>query len=190
MPKKTGGTRTRNHEVNENVEFPFEYAKQMAEYLRPHYSHLPKYMNILDACSGGGNLGQSFLSHSNGIVCYYVDKFNGQDIHEIDDGKYELIVCNPPWSIKTALPIYNKLLTLLSYNGILFFIINNVFCYQGSSRAEILKYQKYYFLPRWVFKPSGRPLLDCGVMVYHKNNIIPRDAVLLPPYIPLKRMVT
>lgn len=183
--KRAGGSRNRDHVIDENIEFPLDYADQMAKYLLPHYSNLLVTMKVLDACSGSGNLGSSFLKYSAGHVCFYVDEFNGQDILQLDNEKFDLIICNPPWSLKIALKIYNKLLTLLSDDGILFFVINNVFCYQGSSRAEILKFQKYYFLPRWIFKPSGRPLLDCGVMVYHANGQIPKEAADLAPYIPL-----
>ena len=63
--------------------------------------------------------------------------------------KFDVIICNPPWKLNVALPIYKHLEKLLAPNGVLIFIINNVFCYQGSDRAEELDYQKYYFLPRW-----------------------------------------
>jgi hypothetical protein len=38
-----------------------------------------------------------------------------------------------------------------------------------------------------LFKPSGRPLLDCGVMVYHANGILSKEAVCLVPYVPIDR---
>ena len=40
-----------------------------------------------------------------------------------------------------------------------------------------LKFQKYYFLPRYIFEWVEKPALDLGVMVFHKNETIPNAAI-------------
>jgi hypothetical protein len=184
--KRTGGKATKERDHEQNIFFHEQNANEIAEYLYPHYKSFKKCV-ILDACSGLGVLGNAFSKRTGKTMVFFYDKKDGADILKAA-GEYDLIVCNPPWRLSEALPIYEHLLNLLSPNGILFFIINNVFCYQGSDRAEKLCFQKYYFLPRWTFKPAGRPLLDCGIMVYHKNGIIPQEAANLRPYIPLKKV--
>ena len=67
------------------------------------------------------------------------------------------------------------------------FCINAVFCYQGINRAKKLPFQKWYFLPRYVFQGVGKSLLDCGVMIYHKDDIVPDNAVNLNCFIPILR---
>jgi hypothetical protein len=192
MNGRTGGKTNIGRDHNQNVRFHTKNAIELAEYLLPHYSVLGGEINILDACAGDGVLGNAInieLKKHIGIDANvsFIDELYGHDVFD-ENGEYDLIICNPPWAIKQSLPIYNHLLSLLSQDGILIFIINNVFVYQGSDRAESLKYQKYYFLPRWTFKPAGRPLLDCGVMVYHENGQVPEDAAQLRPYIPLTRV--
>jgi hypothetical protein len=188
MNNRPGG-KTTKREVSENVEFYPDNAFELMHYLRPHFTMLfmsrPYRLKVLDACSGSGNLGNKFEEIFSSKVDY-AEIQNGVNVHDIEE-KYDVIICNPPWSLKISLPIYWKLVDLLRPDGILIFIINNVFCYQGSERASELKYQKYYFLPRWTFKHTGRPLLDCGVMVYHKDGIVPDNAARLRPYIPLER---
>lgn len=200
MAGRTGGKTNMDRDHEQNIGFHPQNASELAEYLLPHYERIARDagdFNILDACSGAGALGSAFSEAAGrcdpeGItkVCLEsVDEIHGQDIFE-ERGEYDLICCNPPWALKKALPIYNHLLSLLSPSGVLMFIVNCVFAYQGSDRAEQLKYQKFYFLPRWTFKPSGRPLLDCGVMVYHADSFVPRTAAVLRPYVPLKRVDT
>lgn len=204
MSGRTGGRMNSERDHEQNIGFHPQNAKELAEYLLPHYAGKDK-AKILDACSGSvgvlGNAIKESLIHiskkakyklfnkkQKAILLDCIDKEEGRDILEHSQKKYDLIICNPPWKLTESLPIYNHLLDLLEPDGVLIFVINNVFVYQGSDRAEILQYQKYYFLPRWVFKPSGRPLLDCGVMVFHKNGIVPGSAANLRPYIPLKRV--
>jgi hypothetical protein len=190
MNGRTGGITNNDRDHEQNIFIHPENAKEIVEYLSPHYKYISG--EILDACAGYGTLGQAFLnsvcSSSRSWNLDLIEKANGQDILEHKGKKYDIIICNPPWKLKIALPIYNHLLTLLSDNGVLFLLINNVFVYQGADRAKELLYQKYYFLPRYVFKPAGRPLLDCGIMVYHANNKIPYEASLLRPFIPLTRI--
>ena len=193
MANRSGGIKN-IREVNETVYFHPENAKEMFNYLSPHLSGFcdckdcSTHINILDACSGTGILGKALGSLFNGASINFVDINQNKNIFDVKE-KYDFIVCNPPWSLKISLPIYWHLINnCLKKHGILFFIINNVFCYQGSDRAETLKYQKYYFLPRWTFKHANRPLLDCGVMVCYKDpELIPFDASELTPYIPLTR---
>lgn len=208
MKSSTGGINRRDHVPNDTVYFPAGYARQMVNYLEPHLYNIPLDGKILDACSGSGVLGKAFFDlltkwdqeyneefgyESTPPTLTLAEKSYGLDVFhlspEIEDHKFDLIVSNPPRSLSVALPIYWHLVSLLADDGVLFFIINNVFCYQGSKRAETLKYQKYYFLPRWIFKPSGRKLLDCGVMVYHADGKVPDDAVALRPYIEIEKGV-
>lgn len=185
---RTGGIMQKENRGNyQDTEFPIDYALQTFKYLKPHFPQ-KNDIRILDACSGSGNLGFSVCANcdSKSIGHYDCEIKEGKDIFS-QEGKFDIIVCNPPWKLNLALPIYEKLLTLLSDEGVLFFVINNVFLYQGSDRAEKLKFQKFYFLPRWVFKPSGRPLLDCGVAVYHANCELPKKSTQLPCYIPIEK---
>lgn len=195
MNGRTGGITNNNRDHEQNVGFHPQNAKELAEYLLPHYEHIQSPVEILDACSGrDGVLGKAFndalIGHGERRLRLLDSEFTGEDVLGHAERKYDIILCNPPWALKKSLPIYNHLLTLLSSRGVLIFVVNLVYCYQGSDRAEVLQYQKHYFLPRWTFKPSGRPLLDCGVMVYHADGNVPKIAAELRPYIPLKRVDT
>lgn len=184
---RTGGIKT-EREVDENVYFHPRNAWEMFNYLSPHFA-IPhdEAPQILDACAGSGILGKAVKEYYDISKTDFVDIKHGADVLNINK-KYDIIVCNPPWSLKISLPIYWRLVEhCLAPYGVLFFIINNVFCYQGSDRAEGLKYQKYYFLPRWTFHHANRPLLDCGVMVYHKGDHLSERSAILTPYIPLTR---
>jgi hypothetical protein len=190
--KRAGGIAKNGHrnkpiQDGEVYFFP-EVADQIFDYLAPHYWH---FLNpvVLDECSNDGVLGKAIKNHSSDSA-----KIKFHDIKK--DGKcattkkwktkFDIIVCNPPWKEGLAKSIYFHLINQLSDNGVLLFIINNVFMYQGWKRARELKCQKFYFLPRFVFKKSGKPLLDCGVAVYHKNPIqVPDKAWSLPCYIDL-----
>lgn len=191
---RTGGKTSEDRDGAQDVFFHEQNAIELAEYLLPHYWHrenTPPF--ILDACSGSGILGNAVKKVLEKVnyspVLFSAEIKNGWDVMKTNEReKFDVIICNPPWKLSVALPIYRHLEKLLAPNGVLIFIINNVFCYQGSDRAEELDYQKYYFLPRWTFKPAGRPLLDCGVMVKHENGCMGETAANLRPYIPLKRV--
>lgn len=178
MSGRTGGKTNPERDHEQNVSFHPQNAAELADYLLPHYSRIKQDSpKILDACSGEGFLGRALLEQvekfSNEPILNSIDSLYGQDIMQ-ETEQYDLIICNPPWSLKKSLPIFNHLYSLLAPGGVMLFVINLVFCYQGSDRAEVLNYQKYYFLPRWTFKSSGRPLLDCGVMVCHQDWKVPK----------------
>lgn len=184
---RTGGKALPGFRIatDNDVYFVKEEADIIFNYLLPHYENINNPV-VLDACCNDGVLGKSFEKIIDCKKVEYQDikKDNKSILNFFPNYKYDIILCNPPWTpVKVPLEIYNHLELLLSDIGILVFVINNVFCYQGWERASKLKYQKYYFLPRFVFKWSSRPLLDCGIMVYHKNNIIPVGASILRPYI-------
>jgi len=196
MPGKTGGTR-KNKVNDQNIKFIPEVAEIIFNYLKPHYT-IPTpngTIQILDACCGDGVLGKSIKKIIENHEYTYQDikiKLELQDIKinkksilkEKYKTKFDIIVSNPPWHpVTLSENIYWKLISLLSDNGVLFYIIDNTFCYQGWDRAKELLYQKYYFLPRYVFKWSGKKLLDCGIMVYHRNNLIHSEAMNLNCYI-------
>jgi len=194
MTNKRGGggtaTKGKRNNIQENdVFFSKPVAKTFLEYLKPHFDHYihPK---IFDSCANNGILGKTIQ-----------DIFDEQDnhamvsTHDIKDNKisaetyhpgqfYDIIIANPPWvPVTLAEKIYHRLNSFLTASGVLIFIINSTFVYQGWKRAVELNYHKWYFFPRYVFKACDRPLLDCGVMIYHKNNDVPHRAVLLKPYI-------
>lgn len=191
---RTGGKTSEDRDGAQDVFFHEQNAMEMAQYLWPHcWQPDNNFPYLLDACSGSGALGKAFKgvmeTRGSKPVLYSAEIKNGWDVMKTNEReKFDVIICNPPWKLNVALPIYKHLEKLLAPNGVLIFIINNVFCYQGSDRAEELDYQKYYFLPRWTFKPAGRPLLDCGVMVKHENGSMDETAANLRPYIPLKRV--
>lgn len=194
MNGRTGGKTNSGRDGAQDVCFHPDNARELARYLLPHYNRQKDdYPVVLDACSGNGVLGRAFSDELERLGCkptvIEAEKKAGVDVLNIPvSKKFDVIVCNPPWSLDQALPIFQHLETLLAADGVLFFVINNVFCYQGSDRAETLDYQKFYFLPRWTFKPAGRPLLDCGVMVKHEGGNMTREAAKLVPYIKLKRV--
>lgn len=187
---RTGGTGIRTENPNNNTRTPKRTAEFIAEYLSSHYDNIPGHM--LDACAGDGVLGDAFMEKSICQSLFDIDINPGKE--NIIKGDvlslkfdFDIIICNPPWPEKIAKEIYHHLYCLLNDGGVMFFLINNVFCYQGYDRAVELPFQKYYFLPRYAFKESGRPLLDCGVMVAHKGPV-PATAANLSPFIPLKRI--
>lgn len=149
-------------------------------------------VEILDACCGDGVLGRSlrgFLIRDSlfrGSTTYQDISISGKSVtDEIKPPReFDFIVCNPPWKESVATEIYFHLLTLLKEGGTLFFLINNVWMYQGPERARRIKCDRFYFLPRYAFKWSGRPMLDCGILVYRNDGLkkghssfidIPRD---------------
>jgi len=196
-------------------------------YLKPHFDDLifhtqgiktlDRYIRIFDACSGKDHvLGNSiknvisqniYIPNSNLLLTYQDICMAGKSILNSSHGlgNYDIIVCNPPWHpTKQAEEIYWFLVNLLKPDGVLFFLINNVFCYQGRERAEKLLFQKFYFLPRYVFannfkmivdpvsgeeKRKYKNLLDCGIMVYHKNSDMPGEAANLNCFIPIPKNI-
>jgi len=218
-------------EIDNNYYFTDYQADFIFNYIMAHMA-LIKNPHILDVCSGTGVLGKAILKLFEFGGCNFIDikkcswltkkldcyegadNFIGQDFLKplpmASGRKFDIIVVNPPWApLEIAFKIYQKALTLLSPNGILFFIINNTFTYQGRDRLPLLKFQKYYLLPRNCFntnvnrklrkikilndrsipnekkqaKITQQILLDAGIMVYHNDNKIPNEAALLKPII-------
>ncbi len=142
-------------------------------------NHVYRGPEILDACAGNGVLGYSLMRK---ITSEYprLGSLTRQDISisgksvtdEIKPPReFDYIVCNPPWKESVATEIYFHLLSLLKEGGTLFFLINLVWLYQGPERAQRIKCDKFYFLPRYAFKWSGRPMLDCGILVYRNDGL-------------------
>lgn len=206
--KKAGGAQGGKHEsMDNNVYFVPEVAKIVIDRLSEKF---PKKANfILDACAGPGALGEAVYDwyRARGElpqVFYqdlaYTDPGDKQvpgDILKYKPGHhFDLIICNPPF-IPVTLPekIYHHLFDLLSKNGVLFFMCNSTFFYQGWERAIKLKYTDVYFMPRYIFdyginkkqkkqKTKGENstvLLDCQWIVCpadcktNKYIHIPRD---------------
>lgn len=134
---------------------------------------------ILDACGGSGVLGNALkkiLSRDiiwRGSLTHQDIAISGKSIcDEIKPPReFDFIVCNPPWKESVATEIYFHLLSLLKEGGTLFFLINLVWLYQGPERAQRIKCDKFYFLPRYAFKWSGRPMLDCGILVFRNDGL-------------------
>ena len=193
MANRSGGVR---HEADgdNDVYFHRWNAEELISYLRPHYlKQLDRERcRVLDACAGEGVLGKVFArKYPQAAVVYQDIKTSGESILDFEDDEgFDIIICNPPW-IPVELPeaIYHKLDDdLLNPGGVLFFVINNTFCYQGPERALALDFQKFYFLPRYAFATSGKALLDCGVMVHHYMDTMLDQAAELRPFIPLSRV--
>lgn len=203
--KRGGGGATsqkgKRNVVQENdVYFNKPVSDFMIEYLNPHFSEKISNGNdlkILDACANDGVLGLSLSDYygKQGIcpsITLQDIKKTGQSITKYYPNgghRFDVIVCNPPWVPSSlAEEIYHHLYkNLLKDDGVLIFIINSTFCYQGIDRAKELTFQKYYFLPRYTFKSVGRPLLDAGVMICHKNCVVPKKAQALDCFIPIDR---
>jgi len=231
--RRAGGADNPSENVIDNdYYFDGETADFIFDYLSPHFSNYPEYprgVNILDLCSGEscvlGISINNILQNSKKKISdkplsslmfnntTFVDKKFGNDLFTFQyKNEYNLIVSNPPWiPVDLAFNIYKKCLQILAPGGVLFFVINNTFIYQGPNRWIGLKGQKYYLLPRYIFdnainrkiriknikarddlddktkaiKCSQPILLDAGVLVYHADNIIPKDAVNLSPIIPV-----
>jgi len=190
MGKREGGIAQKEKPIITDIPTHPIIATEIAQYLKPHYEHLKKGV-ILDACAGAVTLGNTFFNElpKSFLLTYQDIKISGKSILDFSpDEKYNIIVCNPPWHpVTLALQIWHKLYSLLADGGVMFYIINNTFCYQGAARAVNLNYQKFYFLPRFVYKSAGRPLLDCGVMVTHRASL-PAQAAQLRPFIPVSRL--
>lgn len=190
MGKRTGGRQKISKKEND-IYLNSINALEIFEYLKPHIIQFDNYPDILDACCNDGVLGRAVSKVLNNKCCVEFQdiKFKGESILDYEPyKKFDIIVCNPAW-IPVTLPflIYEKLLKLLKDNGVLFFLINNTFVYQGRDRAVNLRFHKYYFLPRYAFLSAGKPLLDCGIMVYHKSEI-PIEAFYLRPFIDLTKV--
>jgi len=191
MSKRQAGGSVRKSKYENDIYFNYINAFEMFSYLYPHFSNI-SHPFILDACAGDGVLSNAIRDVSKkvcSIICQDIKEYGESILYYDAPTDFNIIVCNPPWiPVEEAEKIYHHLLSLLTDDGILFFIINNVFCYQGWKRAKELKFQKFYFLPRFTFLSSGKPLLDCGVLVYHKNNEIPKEAVNLDCFINLTKI--
>ena len=195
--QRTGGSSGSVIEsMDNNIYFVPETAKIIIEKIGHNF---PEKTNlILDACANDGVLGEAVYNwyRERGEliqVIYqdikykgYADKQIGGDILEYKpEKKFDIIICNPPWKpVTTPENIYHYLFNnILSENGILIYIIDLTFLYQGWERAIRLKYEKVYFLPRYTFnygvnkkqkaaKTGGEydtVLLDVGVMICPKK---------------------
>ncbi len=231
---RSGGSNSRG-DIKTDLDYNYYFEKQQTDFI---FRYLQNHLSlgncdILDACSGDGTIGISLLDKYDAGGANFVDlkktfwiakvggnvqsqEFGGQDFlttpHD-PERRFNIIVCNPPWNpTDRALAIYEKCLSLLSEDGVFFFLINLPFIYQGRDRYNKLKFQKLYCLPRTTFDtPRNRKLksarimerdnlteeqkqkkiaepvlLDCGMMVYHPAGI-PSGAVNIKPIIPLPK---
>lgn len=187
---------TGKHAESNIVCFKEDYARLVVESLLNEIALINgKTYSILDACCGDGVLGKSFkhkianteidyvdIDKNNCFYTTFTDDFYILDILKVKTNwRYDIIICNPPW-IPVELPeqIFHHLRTLLAPNGVLFFVINNTFVYQGWKRAITLPIDKYIFLPRYTFASSGNALLDCGVIVSKKETTENKCFIHLP----------
>ncbi len=196
MGQRGGGTaqKGKRNSIQENdIFFNKPVSEFMVNYLKPHLPNNLKKTKILDACANDGVLGYTLMESIGDSRLTMQDiKKSGQSItsyYPESGNKYDVIVCNPPWvPVTLTEEIYHHLYNnLLDDHGVMFFIINNTFVYQSIGRGSELTFQKYYFLPRYVFRSVGRPLLDCGVMVCHKDKKMNKKALELDCFIPIPR---
>jgi hypothetical protein len=174
------GKREQN-EYSHNTQTPLHVAEIITKNLYERFCKDMEINNILDACCGYGALGFTFNKLIPKAKCDYVDKecpplwidksisdnFSRKDITECyQRQRYDIILCNPPWTVKKAELIYHHVINLLKPNGILFFLIQNIFIYQGYDRSINHKWDAWMFLPCYIYSQSGAPKLDCGIGVY------------------------
>jgi hypothetical protein len=196
MGNRNGGIKNElSGKKNNDIKTHPTVARMMIDHLSPHFDLIP-YPRILDACSGQDIVLGKAIKNKYESLGKKIESLDYQD-REIDGKcilsfkpkkKFNIIIANPPWvPVNFALDVYNHLIDMLDYNGVLLFVVNNVFCYQGEERALQLFYQKYYFLPRYAYKWSGKKLLDAGVLVKHNDQKLSNRAVIQPPFIPINR---
>jgi 2-polyprenyl-3-methyl-5-hydroxy-6-metoxy-1,4-benzoquinol methylase len=146
--KRGGGSNIEKPPENDIYIHP-KHAQEIVKYLSPHFP-IRLHYNVLDACCGHGVLGDAIKDYysrkinSDVSITYQDIKINGKSIlDEKYDKLFDIIICNPPW-VPVDLPeaIYHYLIGLLNTGGVLIFIINNTFVYQGIDRAILLDYQK------------------------------------------------
>jgi hypothetical protein len=182
MKRQGGSSRSKDFDsADNNVYFHPKVAESIYNALKVF---IPSFCSKgLDACCGHGALGLAFQNgirkENRNVKFDFVDNrpFNLPNFTIIDilrfepAQKYDVIVCNPPWvPVTLAERIYFKLKNMLNDKGVLFFIVTNTFCYQGVERCRNLKFQKFVFLPRYVFKSSGKHLLDCGILIFKNDD--------------------
>lgn len=192
MSQRGGGVKT-ERKVTGNIFFDEKAAEILCKFLIDKiipYDLCEPYTacdrRVLDACCGDGALGNHLWDCGN---VDYVDinpmskvsdyKLNLIDILEWKPKyKYDLIICNPPWSpVEKAEAIYHHLLTILKSWGYLIFIINYAFINTNWQRGERLGRGKTIFLPRYTFakslkkfNPESSGLLDPVVMINRRNK--------------------
>lgn len=196
MGKRTGGIAKPGHRKKSLKDCDVFFVPEVADEAINHLSvHLPLYkypnvnLSVLDACANDGVLGKAIKKWylksgmGNAKVIFQDIKQKGISILDyVPKKKFDVIICNPPWKEKLARDIYFWLMRHLDETGVLLFVINNSFLYQGWERARSLGCQKFYFLPRFAFAKAGIPLTDGGVAVYHAGPV-PRRSIENPVYI-------
>jgi len=200
--KRVGGIPAKRKTSND-VYFDEAVAGWLWDFIFEHdlYPIDPYDYKILDACAGNGVLGKKLMDKLGNMFsdyeldgsaeCDYVDIDSNDlwvdscDILEWDAGyKYDIIICNPPWSpCIYAERIYRYLLTLLKPDGWLYFIINYSFINSNWKRGEKLGNGLTIFLPRYTFHKAGCPLLDPVLMINRQNKDDPPFFCLIPPEI-------
>lgn len=197
MAKRNGGSHQKKEfDTQNNIFFDKHVADWMFNWFFDNIyinNIIVKTTDIfLDACCGNGVLGDSFCKAKDKMFKYpydidYVDnnvkeslKFKNRDIlYWKPEYKYNIIICNPPWTpVELAEEIYHHLLTLLEPGGILLFIINYSFVNTNWKRGEQLGNGITIFLPRYTFHKSlknnnsdSTGLLDPVLMINRQNKI-------------------
>lgn len=166
MSKRNGGSNTERKTTND-VYFSQDSADWLIDWLIDNHLISIKsclHANVLDACCGKGALGLAlktyipnidFLDHKftmNHIDIILRDILSWSPLY-----KYDIILCNPPWSpVSRALDIYMHLLSLLKPNGTLYFIINYAFINTNWQRGASLGNGYRIDLPRYTFAKSQK----------------------------------
>jgi len=177
---------------------PPEIAEAIAQHLKPHIP-TDHTIEMLDACANDGVLGRAFMRqvpsyyqpdrHPGSSLEFQDIKISGKPLLDDKLGRdeYDIILCNPPLKTAVAEPIFHFLKGKLRPRGVMFFMINLPFFYQGVERCRNLGIQKLYCLPCYAFAAAGRPLLDVGIGVYQGQRMDPY-AAMLPVFIDVPRL--
>lgn len=217
MSKRLGG-KPSDRNISNDIFFDYEPARFMINFIFNRLDVDLTFNNwtfisnkyeykILDACCGNGVLGNCIIDLlklksknidfvdikiQESLTTKLFSNFYIADILEWKPSfKYNIIICNPPWSpVDRAEEIYHHLLSLLDEKGILVFIINYAFINTNWKRGEKLGNGITLFLPRYTFnnalkayKPESCGLLDPVVMINRQSKLD------MPFFIPINPII-
>jgi len=183
------GVRSNSDEYNpvkNNIFFTHNIANVLLNQLAPHFKH-KENPKILDACSGSGTLGLELMKYFdyNATLTLQDMEYYNKSVLDLSFEPQDIIIANPPF-VPVTLPesIHHHLHKCLKPDGVLIFYINCTYAYQGWKRAiSIPTMNRVYFTPRYLFKPAGKPLLDCCFLITHKDNNIPIESQSLNSFL-------
>lgn len=197
MNTNRSGGKSTERSVTNDIMFDHDAAWWLWDWLFKQGLVQTKCTGVLDACCGTGILGCWWIPKSE-IVDFVDVKMNGfhrcyqTDILKWEPGsKYDVIICNPPWSpVHQAEGIYHHLLSLLKPKGCLYFIINYAFLNTGWKRGAKLGRGIQIPLPRYTFhkslkehNPESTGLLDPVLMINRQRVDDPPFFCPIPPEI-------